>query len=306
MPEVSVVIPVHNRESSIEASIMSVLRQTFSDFELLVVDDASEDGTLDVLSRIRDERIRIVRRDHNGGASAARNSGIREATGHYVAFQDSDDEWLPRKLEMQLEGIESTDDQAVGVYCGMIVVGGFPDTCMSRREIRYIPSIRNGMAVSGRIKESLLRYPSFISTQTLMVRRDALMECGGFDESLPVLEDWDLAIRVAGLGPIVFIDEPLVIQKFSNNSLTRSVCKRVESMRKLLDKHSNEFKGMPDSLVDHYLILAGGYRAVGDLVNAQNFYLRALSLRRLRIQAWLGLGISVVQRLTRQIGPIDG
>ena len=101
-PPVSVVIPAYNRAATIGAAIESVLRQTWEDFELVVVDDGSTDGTLEAARRIADPRLRVVAAPHNMGAAGARNLGVAEARGTWIAFQDSDDEWLPEKLAKQM------------------------------------------------------------------------------------------------------------------------------------------------------------------------------------------------------------
>jgi glycosyltransferase involved in cell wall biosynthesis len=100
---VSVVIPTYNRASLLGRAIKSVLEQTYQDFEIIVVDDASTDNTEEVVRNLRDRRIRYLRHEKNRGGSAARNTGIRAAWGQYIAFQDSDDEWLPEKLKKQME-----------------------------------------------------------------------------------------------------------------------------------------------------------------------------------------------------------
>jgi glycosyltransferase involved in cell wall biosynthesis len=102
-PTVSVVLPSFNRKDSIRASVNSVLTQSFADFELIVVDDGSKEDIRCVLDTIADPRLKYIRRESNGGAAAARNPGIAAATGRFIAFQDSDDLWLPRKLEWQLD-----------------------------------------------------------------------------------------------------------------------------------------------------------------------------------------------------------
>ena len=108
-PPVSVVIPAYNREATIVAAIDSVLGQSFGDFELLVVDDGSRDGTLAAARSVADPRVRVIAAEQNGGAAAARNLGATQARGDWIAFQDSDDEWLPRKLEKQMARLHAAD-----------------------------------------------------------------------------------------------------------------------------------------------------------------------------------------------------
>ena len=120
LPKVSVVIPTHDRAHLVGRAIRSVLAQTFQDFEIIVVDDCSVDNTKEVVQSLADSRIRYLRHEINRGGSAARNTGIGAARGEWIAFLDSDDEWLPKKLEKQLEMGYTTDLSNVGaVICRM-------------------------------------------------------------------------------------------------------------------------------------------------------------------------------------------
>ena len=178
---VSIVLPAFNRAGSIRMAVESVLQQSFSDFELLVVDDGSTDGTMAQLAEITDPRVQLLANPRNIGASAARNTGIRAARGDWVAFQDSDDEWLPQKLAKQMERLAAEPGKAIACYCGMAIVGAPENIPGSRTTIRYIPD-QTIATVEGNLLEQLLAR-SFISTQTLVVRRTALLEIGGFDEA---------------------------------------------------------------------------------------------------------------------------
>ena len=132
-PSVSVVIPAYNRAATIVAAIDSVLRQTWTDFELIVVDDGSTDGTLAAAAAVADPRLRLVPAPRNLGAAGARNLGVEEARGTWIAFQDSDDEWLPEKLAKQMARLatppaaggngDGREGGWGGCYCGLLTVG---------------------------------------------------------------------------------------------------------------------------------------------------------------------------------------
>ena len=211
-PTVSVVLPAFNRVASIGDAIDSVLRQTWADFELIVVDDGSTDGTRAAAEAIEDPRLRVLSTGDNRGPSGARNAGVAAARGTWVAFQDSDDSWLPEKLARQMARLTEPGADWVAAYCGMAIVGNVIKTGRGRVRVRYIPNpeIED---VEGDIHLRLLR-SSLVSTQMLVARRDALQAIGGFDEALFALEDWDLALRLSRQGPFAFVDEPLVMQRF--------------------------------------------------------------------------------------------
>jgi glycosyltransferase involved in cell wall biosynthesis len=283
-PSVTVVIPAFNRVGTIRAAVESVLSQSYADLELLVVDDGSSDGTMDQLAEIDDPRLRLLSNPHNMGVSAARNTGIRNARGVWVAFQDSDDEWMPRKLEKQMARIASLGPDCVGAYCGMTIVGS-PSTLRSEASSeRYYPDETLGLR-EGNILSALLR-TSLISTQTLVARRDILTQIGGFDEALPALVDWDCVLRLARIGPFAFVDEPLVRQYFSENSITHSRKKRAFARERIVEKNMDLLEQVPEILADHYRSIAGESRRLGDLSGAQSAIRSALQVRPFDFRLW--------------------
>ncbi|KAE8764889.1 glycosyltransferase family 2 protein [Georgenia thermotolerans] len=282
-PAVSVVIPSYNRSATIVPAIASVLRQTFTDLEVLVVDDGSTDDTVAQAERLPDPRLRVLRSTANAGVSAARNRGVEHARGAWVAFQDSDDEWLPTKLEKQLARLGTAGPDHVGAYCGMLVVGALEEHG-GRTEVRYVPEPETRL-VEGDILPTLLR-TSTVSTQTMVVRRRDLLRVGGFDEQLRSLVDWDLALRLSRVGPWAFVDEPLVLQRFSANSLTHGVERRVRSTVRVVEKNLDLLEERPRVLAEHYRTIAGAYRRLGRFAEARDYLRRARGLRRTDGRLW--------------------
>jgi GT2 family glycosyltransferase len=287
IPTISVVLPAFNRVASIRAAVDSVLRQSFGDFELLVVDDGSTDGTMAALAALTDPRVRLLANPRNLGAGAARNTGIRAARGVWVAFQDSDDEWLPTKLDRQMAALRGGD--CVAGYCGMAVVGAgaarAPEAGEGgRTRLHYIPEPEI-TAVEGDVLTSLLEH-SLVSTQTLIARRDCLERIGGFDESLPALEDWECAIRLAKLGRFSFVDAPLVHQHFSANSITRHQDRRVAARQQIVAKHLDLLRQHPGLLAGHYKTIAGEQRRLGDLPAARQSLAEARRLLPFSPKLW--------------------
>jgi glycosyltransferase involved in cell wall biosynthesis len=263
-------------------AVESVLCQTLADFELLVVDDGSTDGTMEALAEVSDPRLRCLANPQNMGPGAARNTGIRAARAEWVAFQDSDDEWLPRKLERQMALLADTGPEVIACYTGMAIVGQHRN---GRTSLGYIPG--PGVAkAGGNLRDALMAH-SFISTQMLMVRRSALLEIGGFDEALPALEDWDCAIRLSSLGTFAFVDEPLVMQYFSDNSITHSSVRRLQARRRILEKNFEELAGSPHVLADHHIAISGEEWRLGDIAAARASLAKAGRLRPFSAAIWL-------------------
>ncbi len=263
-PQVTVIVPCYNRETTIKEAMESVLSQDYAPLDLIAVDDSSTDGTVAVLQTIDDPRLRILHNDGDRGPSQARNCGIRAATAPWIAFQDSDDVWLPGKLRRQMEALN--DSNYVAAYCGMLIKADpHPDTPVQGR----IPP-PDISPLEGDILPSLSR-GSYISTQMLVVRRDILEQIGGFDEALPALVDWELMLRVASLGPVAFIDDDLVVQRMSDNSVTHSSKKRLLAQEYILEKHKDLLARYPGVLAHHHHRLAGGYRVLGQYAEAASF-----------------------------------
>lgn len=290
---VSVVIPAYNREDVIGPAIESVLRQTYADFELIIVDDCSADATAARASAIADPRVSVLRHPENRGVSAARNTGIRAARGRYVAFQDSDDEWLPTKLSKQVAVLEA-DPTCVAAYCGMVIVRDPVPAVRTRASVSYVPA--PGLeGVDGQIFEALLRQ-SFVSTQTLVARREALDAVDGFDEALTALVDWDCVLRLSMLGSIRLVDEPLVLQRFSANSITFSQRRRVEARMRIIDKQRAALAARPRVLAAHLASIAGGWRRLGDAGAARSHALRAIAAAPLTVEGWRAIAAVVLDQ----------
>lgn len=196
---VSVIIPVYNRENTIQRAVDSVLNQTYTDIEVLVIDDGSTDNSVQMLDKYKnDDRVKVFCQKTNQGANAARNRGIMEAKGEYIAFHDSDDEWLPEKLEKQLKHMEE---------------GNFDVSfCAFKRHydeaVQIIPDISQKLS-SKEIREKLKK-GNIIGTPTLVIHRKVIQTVGMFDEEMPRLQDYEFVIRIAGKFEICFVNEALI------------------------------------------------------------------------------------------------
>jgi GT2 family glycosyltransferase len=206
-PAVSVIIPTYNCGWCIRAAIQSVLEQTSTDFEVLIIDDGSSDDTCERVQAVSDSRIKYLYQE-NAGRSAARNVGIALAAGRWVAFLDADDLWLPTKLEKQIAAAEH-DPDAVMVYCQAY---SFSDRDHETAQPSLFAShkvIGSGRpGVSDCLREFLLGIHD-VRTSTVIALRSALLSVGGFDTQFTVAEDWDLFMRLAHYGEVLFLQEPL-------------------------------------------------------------------------------------------------
>jgi len=210
MPTVSVIIPTYNRALKLKEAIQSVLDQTYTDYEVIVVDDGSVDNTREVVNELKQHSDKLVYvYQENRGRSAARNYGISLAKGDYIAFLDSDDRFLPEKLSVQVKALENNGDFAMA-YSTLIFMGengailGSSDKARTRLSGWIYPEL---LFIKGAI----------IITSGVMVRASVLSEIGGFDEEMHICEDLDLWRRIAKRYKVLQIEQPLSIYAYRLN-----------------------------------------------------------------------------------------
>ena len=228
MPKVSVIIPTYNRLPMLKEALDSVLSQDFEDFELIVVDDGSTDGTAEVIKGYGG-RVKLLQYPENRGVSAARNQGILKARGKYIAFLDSDDLWVKGKQKIQVAFL---DDNPHYPLC-------YTDEIWIRKGRRVNPKFKHAK-YSGWIFEKCLPLCT-ISPSSAMMRRALFSKVGLFDEALPVCEDYDFWLRVSVRFPVFFINRKLIIKRggHSDQLSQRSWgndCYRVIALEKLLSE----------------------------------------------------------------------
>jgi glycosyltransferase involved in cell wall biosynthesis len=263
-PLVSVIIPAFNRGWCLREAVDSVLAQEFTDFELIVVDDGSTDGTAELLEAYR-PKVRLLRQA-NRGVSAARNRGIAAARGELIAFLDSDDLWLPKKLSTQVEFFR--------VHPDALIVQ--TEECWVRKGRRVNPGKRH-RKLSGMIFEPSLDL-CLVSPSAVMVRRELFDRVGLFDEGLPACEDYDLWLRVGCCMPIHLIDIPLVVKRGGHaDQLSRAWgldTFRIAAMVKLLQGDvltERQRQAARRVLRRKCAVYAGGCRKRGRLAEAEHF-----------------------------------
>ncbi|MDS0277673.1 glycosyltransferase [Halomicroarcula sp. S1AR25-4] len=294
-PRVSVVIPAYERGHLVGRAIDSALVQTVEDLEVVVVDDGSTDDTRAVVEGY-DDRVRYLAHETNRGVSAARNTGVEAARGQYVAFLDSDDEWLPRKLERQLAAVESRGEGWVGAYCDLRTAGLSPlgrlAAVVSDRLFRSSAPREGGRELA----TSLLAMQVFMGPgSTLVVERAVLEAAGGFDESLSIYEDWDLVLRVLAAGNLAYVDEPLAVTHFTGDAPAETYA---ENDRRYLARNADlvaelEREGVPVRRV-HRMGIVGHFLAAGRFGEAASYldacaFTRPKDLARLAFWSVLGL-----------------
>jgi glycosyltransferase involved in cell wall biosynthesis len=254
IPEkVSVIIPAFNHAEFIASAVESCLAQTLSPWEVIVIDDGSEDGTRDVLNQFG-SRIRYIRQER-AGVSAARNRGIEESTGEFIAFLDADDIWVPERLERQVE--EFKKDGLIGlVHSGL--------SSFNSETSEQLSEITEGL--SGWIADELLLWkdPSIAAPGSIMTKRSVIMETGGFDPEIKVGEDWDFCYRIARKYKVAFVPLPLLKYRIHNSSAHRNIDEMAKGMgrfyKKAFDSQDPQVLKLKScALSNYHFVLAGSY-----------------------------------------------
>jgi glycosyltransferase involved in cell wall biosynthesis len=203
-PMVSVILPTFNRLKYLRPAVESIFAQTLTDWELIVADDGSDSETRSYLESLVDPpRVRVIWLSHTGNCSAVRNAALREARGKYVAFLDSDDVWLPEKLELQIGALW------IGTAWRWNYTG---HQCIdeSGDEIT-LADVQPWVPYSGAISEQILRDQAMVCTPSVVAARDLIFRAGCFDEQLPLFEDYDLWLRLLTFSEVGVLDLPLVL-----------------------------------------------------------------------------------------------
>lgn len=252
-PMVSIIVPTYNRENVIERAVNSILRQGYEAYEVIVVDDGSADHTADVIGKIQDDRIRYIKLPENQGVAHARNVGIQEAKYDYIAFLDSDDEWMPDKLELQMKKLMNAPKQVGLVYCRM-------EGMQREGKDRYLCPSRDfrDTVLEGNMFELLL-WKNVIGTPSVLIRKECLEQAGGFKETLQCLEDWELFLRIARNREIGFVDEVLVKVHKSEGSVSTNAPWYLIARCYMVSLYRQEMKelGSYDVIVKEILHKAG-------------------------------------------------
>jgi len=243
---ISVIIPSYNRERSLERAVRGVLGQSYQNLELIVVDDCSTDSSCAIIEAIDDPRLRLIRHETNQGASAARNTGIGFARGDLLAFQDSDDNWFPEKLDVQMRHFCDLPEDYVAVFHTKIIYGRSLDADGGKRYGVRHASCTPGPGAppqSGDMSRAFL-WGNFMGPPTVLLKKAAYFAAGGFDARLKNNNDWDFNLRLSQQGKIGFIDEPLMLVYDSSDGISKNPVAKAFSSIVIFGKIKRRF---PDS-----------------------------------------------------------
>lgn len=261
----SVVIPAYNREKTIKRAIDSVLRQTYQNFEIIVVDDGSTDGTKDVVLSIHDDRIRYIHQE-NQGAQVARNRGIHEGQYDWIAFLDSDDEWLPRKLELQLAVLQQNRFEPMLVIHGDCIV---KDILNSHEDRWNLSRLTGGDVYSQILATGGTMFQGMVTSKT------ALEKIGLLDTKVVAFQEWDTSIALAKYCKFVAIEEPLFIYYLhEGDTISKNHVHDIEGYYYIVQKWKDEIllHGGCEAWNRHLYVLCERCTRFGFFAQTEQFY----------------------------------
>jgi len=291
-PRVSVVLPTFNRANVLSRSLVSVLAQDYPNFEVIVVDDCSDDDTASVVASMDDARIRYIRLATRHGGGGARNRGIEAASGKLIAFQDSDDEWVAGKLKKTVSTLLQSPDAAAV----------FSDFQVEAEGSLARSGLPVGLQNQGRLRRLMLTR-NVIDTPTSVVWAWALDAVGGFDPSLPRFQDWDLFLRLCTKFNIAYVPEPLLISHASKDGISANPHARLTALNLMYAKHEVLISNERRSHASWHCMLSDAASAVGERSDARAAIKQAIALRPLEVRYWIRL--CLLQSGKKSVAPLD-
>lgn len=281
---ISVITPTYNRAAFLKRAISSVLNQTYRNFEMIIADDCSTDNTEQMVSGIDDERIKYIKLESNKGPAGARNEAIKTAKGQYITLLDSDDEYLPQKLEHQINMFRDLPKDVGVVYCGYFIVYE-PDTIHGQVTPRF----------KGDIFGTLLRH-NCMGSPTPLIRKECFDTCGLFDDSLPSYDDWDMWIRISDKYKFEFVDEPLA-KVYTHGDQTSTNIDTTIKMRELLfDKYKKLILRNPETTSYLFQRLGFLYFLKNDRYKSVRYYIKSIAANPRDTDTYLTLITSIISR----------
>lgn len=277
-PLVSVITITRNRGNLIGRAIKSVLNQTYKNIEYIVVDGASDDNTDEVVGRFNDERLHYTKLESNWPIASTINHGVSISHGEYVTFLDSDDEYLPTKLEMQLKKIQTLPEDYGMVYCWMTY---YDSKTLSKIRI-HNPQIK------GNVSNSVVEKPIVSGTPTFFFRRQAFLENGGWKDAdeIGIVSDWEMAARFCQKWKVDFVPESLIKVYINHTGTTRMSSssyykdfddKMIKFHTYFLRTYEEIFNKYPRRAVEHYVGLSGCYLHKREFAKGIHYYFKLLS-----------------------------
>jgi glycosyltransferase involved in cell wall biosynthesis len=284
MPKVSVIIPTHNRVEMLQAAISSVLKQTFQDFEIVVIDDASTDNTGEIVHAINNNKIKYIRHQTNRREAGARNTGVQNSGGKYIAFLDDDDSWLSTKLEIQVNLLDTGPAKVGLVYSSYLKV----DAQTGKALGRWVAEKR------GNVWRSLSEKNWIGVPSTVVLRRECFDTVGLFDDQVAFGLDYDMWVRVARFYKFECIKEPLALRSINHDRLSTDYRLVLKGMESLLKKYPEFFSLNRKAYSRRLLRLGVMYCHNGHMRTGRATFLKAIQVNPFEARSYYNFALSLL------------
>ena len=266
-PRVSVIIPTYDRAHLVGRAIQSVLDQTYQDFEVIVIDDGSTDNTAEVVDSYGDERVKYIRHQVNKGTpAAARNTGIKAAMGELIGFVDSDDEWLPEKLQRQVDKFDSSSENVALIYGGYEAIDD-----ETKKSIGLVRAMKRGYMFT-----EMLKMSGPVNILTPLVKRECFERVGLFDEDMRFAEDWDMWLRIAEHYEFDFVEGIVARSYLSREQLRSDRIGALEGLSKFRAKHWQHLSARPAILAHQLNWVGQAYLVAHEYARARRYFAQAV------------------------------
>ena len=281
-PLVTSIITTYKREVKVvERALLSIINQTYKNIEIIIVNDCPSEVKLandlkEMIAKYQSSNnIKYIVVEKNGGACKARNIGIENATGEYIAFLDDDDEWLPEKVELQLQSLLENNEYALS-YCNSY----FYNVDKQITTLRFKVAQPTGDIYSALLEKNIVGSCSFP-----MFRADVLKEFNGFSEDMPAMQDWELYMRICENNKAVYIDKPLIrYYKYEGERISRNSTKRIAAFEIMKNRYIDKIATNKQALYNFYLLAANDYSIGKKTLTALKYCFKAISIKPFKIK----------------------
>lgn len=296
-PLVSIIMPAYNASSTIQETLQTILQQTYENWELVLIDDGSQDNTCELVALINDNRIHLYR-EENKGSALARSQGTELAQGKYITFLDADDHWEPNKLEAQVELFQRLHPSVGMIHSNYVEFDhkGF----YSPKPLRYCEKLK----ISGKIYEDLLIH-NFIGLLTVIVKKEVIDQVGVFDPIYTGAEDWDLWLRIAKLYEVAYLPSPLARYRLNPHGQSKNYQTYEPGLWKVIEHHllkaNMSQKQKKIGLWLFYRHMAHGFSRNGQINVGFKRLLKAIQVRPFEYRNLLSIGYLCLQCIRKLI-----
>ncbi len=286
-PKISIIIPAYNSEKFIKRTIQSVLNQTYKNFELIIVDDGSTDNTKEIVREFqkKDPKIKYIWEKNSGAPARPKNRGIKRSKGEYIAFLDHDDEWMPEKLEKQLNLFEKEKNLKLGFISSNGLV-------FNEKENK---TYEHKITKRGEVFQDLLANNFILSSSSVLAKKEVFKNVGFFDENLKFSDDWEMWIKIAQKYEFDFFDEALFKYYWHGENVMNKLKgeEKLKEHKYILEKYKDFYQKYPRAYSVRLRNIGSIYLLNNNLKEARRYFVKAVKVAPFYLRSWINFILSL-------------